>query len=170
MLRATEKVEDATGLEPLAAALDRISRQLPEAVDEGAEGRWLGHAVHPLLTDLPLGSWLAASVLDLTGTEARHARSARRLVATGILFAVPTAISGLYEWKRLSGTDQRNVAAVHAVGNTLVVAGYTVSWLQRCRGRSGILAALLSGGLALVTGYLGGHLSFGMGAGVGKRR
>ena len=28
-------------------------------------GEWLGHAVHPLLTDVALGTWTSASILDL---------------------------------------------------------------------------------------------------------
>src|SRR5207245_1418399 len=57
---------------------------------DALQGQWLGHAVHPLLTDFPLGMWMAASTLDLVGgPQARPA--ARKLLTIGLLAAVPTA-------------------------------------------------------------------------------
>ncbi|MDQ1057418.1 hypothetical protein QFZ23_001319 [Arthrobacter globiformis] len=42
----------------------------------------LGHSVHPLLTDVTLGCWLSASILDVAGgPQARH--SAMVLVEPG---------------------------------------------------------------------------------------
>ena len=37
-------------------------------------GEWLGHAVHPLLTDVVLGTWTSAHVLDLFGGPTPHPR------------------------------------------------------------------------------------------------
>ena len=44
-------------------------------------GRWLGHAVHPVLTDLPIGFWTSAFTLDLIGGR-RSRAAAQRLVGT----------------------------------------------------------------------------------------
>src|ERR1700709_814386 len=56
-------------------------------------GDWLGHALHPLLTDTVVGTWASGLFLDLTG-----APGADRLVAAGIVCAVPTALSGATDW------------------------------------------------------------------------
>ncbi len=47
-------------------------------------GRWLGHAVHPVLTDLPIGFWTSAFTLDLIGGR-RSRAAAQRLVGLGVL-------------------------------------------------------------------------------------
>lgn len=58
----------------------------------------------------------------------------------------------------------------HAALNGVVLAAYMASWRARRRdhGSAGVALALLGGGLAMVSGYLGGHLSFARGVGVGQ--
>jgi hypothetical protein len=70
------RLEDAAELDGAVAALDRVGAAIvpPGVVRDALVGRWLGHAVHPLLTDLPIGFWTSASVLDLLG--GRRARPA----------------------------------------------------------------------------------------------
>jgi uncharacterized membrane protein len=123
-------------------------------------GDWLGHALHPLLTDLPLGAWMSTSILDLTGgPKARDA--ATRLLTFGVVAAIPTALTGLAEWGRTSSTPVRRVGLVHAGLNTFVLAMYAGSLVARRRGRHrlGVVLALGGGVGATVSGYLGGHLS-----------
>ena len=36
-------------------------------VKDALSGIWLGHALHPLLTDLPIGTWTSAVLLDWLG-------------------------------------------------------------------------------------------------------
>jgi uncharacterized membrane protein len=128
----------------------------------------MGHAVHPLLTDIPIGCWTSASVLDLIG--GRGGRSgARRLVALGVVSAVPTAATGLSDWAAIED-DRRaqRVGLVHAALNVSALGCYTVSWSARRRGHHGrgALWALVGSSVATVAGYLGGHLAFARGAGV----
>jgi uncharacterized membrane protein len=133
-------------------------------------GDWLGHALHPLVTDLPLGCWLSASVVDLTAPRAGR-KAAQRLVGLGLLLVPPTVAAGLVDWSGLDDRRTRRVGVAHALGNTIVAGSYLLSWRARRRGHqaAGTVLALGGGTLALVTGYLGGHLSFGRGAGVGAR-
>lgn len=161
LYRLTEQVERETKLDPLVHGLSRI---LPASMREGPGraalgGRWLGHALHPMLTDVPIGAWTSASFLDLVGGRQSRAAS-RRLVALGIVAAVPTAVTGASDWTSASPTEQR-VGVVHAAANSMALALYVASWLARHRGRHGKGAALALTG-AVVTagsGYLGGHLS-----------
>ena len=67
---------------------------------------WLGHSLHPPMTDLPLGAWMSASILDLLGPEGSE-DAARRLVGLGILGAVPTALAGLADWRSLAEQSDR---------------------------------------------------------------
>lgn len=125
----------------------------------------LGHKLHPMLTDLPLGLWMSASALDLLGGPSARL-AARRLVGLGLLATAPTIAAGLADWES-SGERARRVGVVHAALNGVAAALYGVSWLARRRGRHelGVLAALGGGGVSAASGYLGGHMSFGMRSG-----
>ena len=75
-------------------------------------GRWIGHAAHPFMTDIPIGSWTSASILDLLG--GRDARpGAELLTAIGTISAAPTIATGLAEWSTTEGAARR-VGVVHA--------------------------------------------------------
>lgn len=53
----------------------------------------LGHSLHPVLTDLTLGCWTSAALLDVvSGPTSRHA--ATLLASAGVAVAVPTAVAG----------------------------------------------------------------------------
>ena len=76
-------------------SLDRFSRPLadlagratrPDTVKNALSGTWLGHQLHPMLTDLPIGAWVMAAILDWT-TGRSGATAARRLVGVGVLAA-----------------------------------------------------------------------------------
>ena len=98
-------------------------------------GEWLGHPLHPLLTDLPIGFWTSATMLDLLG--GRRARpAATTMVGLGVLSAVPTVASGLAEYTTLD-SPQRRVAVVHAGANAVATALYARSWSARRRDRHG---------------------------------
>jgi nitrite reductase/ring-hydroxylating ferredoxin subunit/uncharacterized membrane protein len=138
-------------------------------VKDALSGTPLGHAIHPLLTDVPIGSWTSAVVLDLVG--GRDARPAsRRLIATGLLAAVPTAAAGFNDWADTTPADDsvRRVGAVHAVANVAALGLYAASFAARRadhHGR-GVALGLAGVGALMVGGHLGGHLSYAKGVGV----
>jgi uncharacterized membrane protein len=164
-------LEDDPRWDALAAALERTGRPLADGpAGPALRGQWLGHALHPVLTDLPLGCWQAAMLLDLFGgSRSRHA--ARRLIGIGILGALPTAAAGAVELTMVEDQRTRRVGAVHAAGNGAAVGLYIASWNARRRERHwrGIALGLAGGSAAMFTGFLGGHLSFGRGVGTGER-
>ncbi len=151
-----------------AAPLDRLvslARPLGDALIGSPvrrrllHGRWLGHAVHPMLTDLPLGMWMSAVLLDLVG--GRRSRSAATLlVGAGIATAVPTALTGLAEWAPIAQQEKR-VGTVHALSNSVGLMCFAASLTSRLRGRhpAGVAFGLAGGVCGVVGGYLGGHLT-----------
>lgn len=166
--RAVRRIEATKALDriggPLAATVSRATRPAP--VKNALSGTWLGHQLHPLLTDIPIGSWVAAAVLDITGSGT-DGRAARRLVGFGALAAVPAAMAGASDWADTYGPEQRD-GLVHALTNLTAVSLQAASWLARRRGNTRAGTVLSAGGLALTAaaGYLGGHLTYVRGTGV----
>src|SRR3954471_16528 len=94
-----ERVGTLTALDgPAEAVAGWIRGVIPRGpVKDTLSGTPLGHAIHPLLTDLPIGTWTSSLILDLfAGREARPA--SRRLIAAGVLASLPTALTGLNDW------------------------------------------------------------------------
>ncbi|GAA3680010.1 DUF2231 domain-containing protein [Nocardioides ginsengisoli] len=155
-------LETAPQLDVPVARVTRLANRVlpPGPLRDGLRGhRWLGHAVHPLLTDLPLGMWTSALVLDLVGgREAEGA--AQRLVGLGVVAAVPTALTGWAEWVGLAERDRR-VGLVHAAANATGIALFAGSWRARRAGarRRGIALAVAGSLAAAAGGYLGAHLT-----------
>jgi hypothetical protein len=160
IVRWTLRLEEASTLDRPVRALERPVRNLFGSGMQGSVlcGEWLGHAVHPLLTDVALGSWTSATVLDLVGGPDSSV-AAQKLVGTGLLAAGPTAWTGWAEWSAAGSRDKR-VGLVHAVTNAAAIGVYAASWLARRRGRHGTGAGLALAGAAVsaVGAYLGGHL------------
>jgi uncharacterized membrane protein len=119
----------------------------------------LGHALHPVLTDLPLGCWTSASIVDAIGGKSGR-KAATRLLGVGLLAAGPTAYAGLASWSRLEGADRR-VGAVHAIGNDVAIVLFASSFVARVRGDHwrGVRLALLGNLATAAAGHLGGHLA-----------
>jgi nitrite reductase/ring-hydroxylating ferredoxin subunit len=156
-------------VDPIARAAQDVVRRLAPRGGTLADllaGTWLGHPLHPLLTDVAIGSWTSAWLLDMTGGK-RARRPADRLVAVGVASALPAAAAGLSDWADTSG-EARRVGAVHAAGNTLAIALYAASLGARRRGRRrlGVALGTLGATAASGAGWLGGHLAFRLGVGV----
>jgi nitrite reductase/ring-hydroxylating ferredoxin subunit/uncharacterized membrane protein len=151
--------------EPLAAFVHKLA-PAKSRVKDLLSGTWLGHALHPMLTDIPIGSFTSATVLDLAGGR-RSRRAADRLVALGLLSSVVTAASGAADWSDTNGDEQRT-GVVHAGANVAGVGMYALSALARRRGHRGRATLLGLAGMAAMTvgGYLGGFLGYARGVGV----
>jgi len=164
------RLEEAEPLDrfakPLAAAVGRIVR--PRTVRNLLSGTYLGHPLHPMLTDVPIGAWCMSTLLDTMGGPSAE-RAADLLVTAGVLAAVPTAASGLNDWSDTYGPDTR-VGFAHAVANTAALSLYAASLSSRAHGRRTRGKALgLAGFTVLLAGsYLGGHLSFVRGVNINR--
>ena len=166
-----KRIEQLSVLDPVSEPLQQAVRRLvPEQsqLKDLLSGTWLGHPLHPPLTDVVIGAWTSALLLDLLGGEETKV-AADRLVAAGVVAAVPTAAAGLSDWAELRGGSRR-VGSVHAIGNTTALLLHTLSWAARRRGERGRGLALsaLGYGAATFSAWLGGHLSFAKGVGVNQ--
>ncbi|MBV9204888.1 MAG: Rieske (2Fe-2S) protein [Actinobacteria bacterium] len=155
-MQLISRLEQESRLDGVVSAGQRVARLIrPGKVRDALHGVWLGHPLHPVLIQAPVGAWLSASLLDFTGGDDR---AARRLVAAGLAAAVPAAVAGAADWSE-QHEQQMRVGVVHAAGNTAALGFYGASLLARGPALS---RALRLAGLAAVSvsGLLGGHISF----------
>ena len=166
-----ERIEEIQQLDGAGQALKSlVDRYVPPRteVKDLLSGTWLGHPLHPVLTDVVLGAWTSSFLLDLIPGR-RTRKASNRLVDIGILAAVPTALTGLSDWADVWGRSRR-VGLVHASANVVALYLYVSSSLARKRGRRlrGWWLSASGFGVATASAYLGGHLSFGKGVGVNQ--
>jgi nitrite reductase/ring-hydroxylating ferredoxin subunit/uncharacterized membrane protein len=149
------------------AALATGTLRLPlksRRIRSALSGTPIGHPAHPMVVVVPMGTWVAATCLDIAGTSPAAAQT---LVGTGVLAALPAVFTGASDLYYTDGSERR-VGLVHAAGNWVAIGLYASSWLARKRGaqHTGIALAA-SGGLVLsAAGWLGGHLAYARGVGV----
>jgi len=126
-------------------------------------GTWLGHPLHPPLTDIPLGAWTAALALDAldTSSDTDFAGGADAAIAVGLVGAVGAAAGGLADWKELDAKPLR-VGLVHGVLNLGATLLYAGSLALRRRGDRGAGRAVALAGYLVATtaAYLGGDLVY----------
>jgi nitrite reductase/ring-hydroxylating ferredoxin subunit/uncharacterized membrane protein len=162
------RIESLPASDPFGKPIQRLVRRVVARTDvhDALTGRWLGHALHPMLTDLPIGFWTSAFMLDFVGGKKSRA-AAQRLIGLGVLSALPAIATGATDWADTTD-EERRVGFVHAALNTAALACFTASWLARRRGRHGrgIVYGLAGSTAATGGGYLGGHLVQRMGLGI----
>jgi nitrite reductase/ring-hydroxylating ferredoxin subunit len=161
-----DRLENAGNLDPVIAAVRTVVNAAlkPQRLRDALHGVWLGHPLHPSLTDIPIGSWSAAAVLDaMPGTG----NGASTLIAVGCAGYVPTILAGWADWSDLHEQQQR-VGLVHAAAGALAFSCYAASLAARAQGSTTRGKAWSYAGLAVMsaTAYLGGHLAFRQAAGV----
>lgn len=159
ILSAMDRLERWPGADGLIDAVRQGVRAVPLGRGRDAlHGRWLGHPAHPLMVQVPIGTWMSAAVLDLLPGQRRAARA---LVGVGLVAALPTAVAGWTDWAELRRPQMR-VGLVHATANISAIALYAGSFAARSRGRHGRGRALGFAGLSLigVGGALGGHMAY----------
>lgn len=169
-VRAVSAVERAQALDGAGEAIGKAVRGAigPGTLKDALSGTWLGHALHPLLTDVVIGSLLSATLLDVLGGD-RDGEAAQRLIAAGIACYPPTALSGASDWADSEIVDPRirRVGLAHASANATALTLYAGSLAARRRGSRGLGKLLgMTGAAALAAGgYLGAHMSFVQGVG-----
>src|SRR5215218_119324 len=107
---AAQEVADAiTALDQLDAPAQAVGKAVRDTVPagpvkDGLSGTWLGHALHPLLTDLPIGTWTSALLLDWLGGKGSE-RAADRLIGIGLAATLPAGRDRHERVGRLGGRE-----------------------------------------------------------------
>jgi nitrite reductase/ring-hydroxylating ferredoxin subunit/uncharacterized membrane protein len=151
---------------------DRLQRTIAAAFRAGGEpgrktrdflhGTWLGHPLHPVLTDVPLGAWTTALVLDsMDEGDGPCAQAADAAITLGLVGAVAAATTGLTDWHQTDGGTRR-VGLSHGLANITAAGTYAAALIFRRHGarRAGRRLAGVGFFLAIGAAYVGGHLVY----------
>ena len=140
-----------------------------------SKAKLFGHPIHPMLIPFPLGLLAMGLIFDLIDwifDAEQLARAAYYMIAAGILAGLLAAVFGLIDWLAIpDGTRAKRVGLQHMGANVIVLALFGLAWLLRRDephdpGAFPVILELAGGGLAAVSGWLGGELVDRMGVGV----
>ncbi|WP_409328558.1 Rieske 2Fe-2S domain-containing protein [Trujillonella humicola] len=147
--------------EPARKAVQSALR--PGALKDFLHGTWLGHPLHPVLVQVPVGSWVSAGILDAIP---RMRPAATVLIGTGVAASLPAAASGAADWSE-QGIGVRRLGVVHAALNTVALGFYVGSLAARATGRGTLGRVLAYAGLGLAgsSAAIGGHMSYAQSSG-----
>ena len=127
-------------------------------------GSWLGHSLHPVLTDVVVGGSTVAVLLEVLGwfgVSGLRTAVVWTLALTWIS-ALGTIVTGLTDYKDTATGDERNVAGLHGLINIVATVAFIVAFLDYLGPGGSLGPVLLIGGyLVLSVGaYIGGHVVF----------
>ena len=88
-VRVSDRLERAEGLDRVVGPVQQVVQKIPPGrVKDALHGVWLGHPVHPMLVQVPVGAFMSAAFLDVLG---RDGDGARHLIGLGLLASMPAA-------------------------------------------------------------------------------
>jgi nitrite reductase/ring-hydroxylating ferredoxin subunit/uncharacterized membrane protein len=165
--------------EPIQSSIRGVFRNAGEGgrvVKDLLHGVWLGHPLHPVLTDVPIGAWTVAQVLDLAsaakGGDKNLDNAADWSLGLGMLAAGGVIVTGLADWSESEG-KQRRIGLVHgllnAFGNVFTISSILLrlSGKKENRGLARSLSAV--GYLTSATAaYVAGELVYNLGMGISR--
>lgn len=131
-------------------------------------GTWLGHTLHSVLVDVPMGAFSALLVLDLlamfVGVEGLETASTI-VLAVGLLGALGAVIAGLTDFKDTL-QDDRPVVTLHGSIQIVATIIFAVSLVMRLGEPASDLARWVAivGYLVISLGaFIGGHVVYKLG-------
>lgn len=163
-------------LQPPVNKLFSSGGEAGHVVKDLLNGVWLGHPLHPVITDVPIGAWTMAQLLDLIsaarGNDKGLDTASDIALGAGIVAALGAAVTGITDWSDVGGRHRR-MGLLHGLIN---VAGLTMSATSlalrlggngRNRGTARVLsvAGYLTSSLAA---YIAGELVYNLGMAVSR--
>jgi len=133
-------------------------------------GTWIGHPLHVILTDVPIGAWTAAitfDALDSMSERRQYSLAADTAVILGLVGAAAAATTGLTDWQDIDPPTRR-IGLLHGLLNVASVVLFGSSLLMRRRGSraAGRGLATLGYAVSIAAARLGGNLVYGQKVGV----
>jgi nitrite reductase/ring-hydroxylating ferredoxin subunit/uncharacterized membrane protein len=133
---------------PLGEFVHRIDHAIFHAmppVRDLLNGRWLGHPIHAVLTDAPIGILFLVIVLDVVGQPA----AAGWALVIGILAMAGAALAGLADYADTDGLA-RDRATLHSSVMVVALVLYLADGALRLGGPSGAPASSAAVALSVV--------------------
>src|SRR5215208_1286779 len=163
-------------------AIDRVAEPLSKAiraayesggsageqVKNAAHGVWLGHPLHPVFTDIPIGAWTTALAMDVAADrDPGMRRAATFAIGVGLVGALGAAVSGLTDWSETGGRSRRT-GLIHGLLNIAATSLFATAFVRRRSDAhaNGRACAWTGYAIALGSAYLGGELVYGQRIGV----
>src|SRR5260370_9342929 len=150
---------------------DKVGGKPGHGLKALGHGAWLGHPLHPVITDIPIGAWTLALLFDIIYLFQRThgwVSAADVTIFVGLLAALGAAVTGYTDWNETVDRERR-VGIAHGLLNTLVIVVYLVSLIIRVAGGSrglAIVLALIGYAIVITAPYLGAELVFSIATGV----
>ncbi|HEX6509616.1 MAG TPA: Rieske 2Fe-2S domain-containing protein [Chloroflexota bacterium] len=172
-----ELIEKQAWVEDIGDPLQQFVRSLftnaganGKKVKNFLNGTWLGHPLHPVLTDVPVGCWTSTFVLDTAAmlTDTPELQTAADItLATGLAAGYAAAVTGLTDWSDTYGKE-RSIGLLHGLTMAATLLTYTMALIARLSGarRAGFLLSNTGLGLLTAGAYLGGDEVYDLGYGV----
>jgi len=165
-----DRIAEQSWLDPAADAVKTGIHKVYDAVGPAAtplknflHGTWLGHPLHPVLTDITVGAYTTTAVLDLAeaGGAKEIALAIDLALATGLTSGLAAAVAGATDWHVLRGKPKR-IGFLHMLLNVTSTLLYIASFIVRKSGNRQLGRALGFTAYGVIFGgaYLGGHLVF----------
>lgn len=162
--------------DPLYDLLNKLLQETPlRPLKLLANGTWLQHPLHPLLTDVPVGAWTVAILLELFALffgPPSLGIAAAIAIGLGVLAALASIATGFTDWMDVD-PPEKALGMLHAILNTtstiiffvalLIIggSGWTVSWL-------GFIVTLIAYLVISFGAFIGGDLVYRMGTMVNR--
>lgn len=135
-----------------------------------ANGTWLEHPLHPLLTDVPVGAWTIAVVLGFVAlifNVPNLGFAAALATGVGVLAALAAIAAGFMDWMDVD-PPEKQVGMVHAILNITATLFFIFALVLLWRNHwaiEGTNVILLILGYLILTGgaFLGGDMVYRLG-------
>lgn len=127
-------------------------------------GTWMGHPLHVILTDVPIGAWTTAMVFDaleLISGRDDFAKAADASVTIGIAGALCAAVTGVTDWQD-ADAPARRLGMIHGILNLSGTALFAASLISRRRKSRtvGRILGALGYGVRTTASRLGGKMVY----------
>lgn len=164
-----DRIEQQEWLNPTEEGLQKVVHKSfqftgGQHVKNFLHGTWIGHPLHVILTDIPIGAWTAAMVfdaLDSISPRRHYSIAADTSIAIGLAGGLAAAATGLTDWQDID-PPARRIGLVHGLLNVVSVALFGGSLVARRRGNrsAGRGLAVLGYCFSAAAAQLGGTLVY----------
>lgn len=144
-----------------------MARQYSE--DVPSKAAIAGHPIHPMLIAFPIASFSLVLVSDVVYILTRRdfwAEASRWLLLAGLITGAAAAVFGLIDFLSIKRVRQLSISWIHAGGNALAMVLGLINLLVRNDSAQdevptvGLVLSVVIGLILVVTGWLGGEMSY----------